>query len=40
MKKLIEELDLLRMIPPSGEYADGYSSGVHDAIEIVKSYDP
>ena len=40
MKKLIDELNLLSMIPPSGEYADGYSSGVNDAISIVRAHNP
>lgn len=42
MKKLIEELEVLKRVsrPVLSEWGEGYTSGVMDALRIVKSYDP
>lgn len=42
MKKLIEELEVLKRVsrPLLSEWGEGYTSGVMDALRIVKSHDP
>lgn len=42
MKKLIEELEVLKRVsrPLLSEWGEGYTSGVMDALRIVKSHNP
>lgn len=41
MKKLIEKLEVLKRVSPSlSDWGEGYTSGVMDALQIVKAHDP
>ncbi len=41
MKKLIEKLEVLKRVSPSlSDWGEGYTSGVMDALQLVKAHNP